>query len=123
MNNDKKEAEAANPPAKEDPCKIVAFSYLLALKEGNPIGFGYWKTGTTPTKLFNVRDYSEITHGRFVHPNGTPYKVPRSYYQYDVQSSTQGGFAIRKRWNVVMEPGTKGIGNQPCAIVELTAAE
>jgi hypothetical protein len=113
-------AQKAKP---DDPCGDHAFDYLLALKEGNSIGFAFWKPGTKPARLFNVHDFDEITHGQFLHRDGKPYKVPRVYYQYDVQSSTQGGLQIRKRWDVVLEPSAKNAGGLPCAIVDLTEAE
>src|SRR5258708_30480944 len=113
----------SQPEKPRDPCRDNAFAYLLALKEGKSIGAAFWKPGVTPKKLFNVREFDEIRHGPFSRDNGKPYKVPRVYYQYEVQSSTQGGFAIRKRWDVVLEPTGKNYGHQPCAIVDLTDAE
>jgi hypothetical protein len=108
------------PAPVRDKCESNAFAYLLALKEGNSIASAYWKPGVTPQTLFDVRDFHDIKHGPFVQLNGKPYKIPRVYYEYEVESSTKGGFPIRKRWGVIMEPSAKGFGGDPCPVVQLT---
>ncbi len=107
----------------KDDCFEHSFGYLVGLQRGDSSVVGYWKPGVTPKKLFNVRDFDEITHGFMNKANGKPYKNPRIYYQYEVQSSTQGGFAIRKRWNVIMERNSQDYGGKGCAIVQLAEAE
>jgi len=107
---------------KPDSCSTNSFAYLLALKEGKSIASAYWKPGVEPKTLFDVRDFNEIKHGPMLMRTGQPYKVPRAYYQYEVESSTRGGIPIRKRWDVVMEPTEKSGGND-CAIVDLQEAQ
>jgi hypothetical protein len=106
-----------------DDCKDNSFGYLLGLKEGDSLAAAYWKPGVQPTRLYNVRDFDEIGHNFLNHRDGKPYKNPRIFYEYEVQSSTQGGFAIRKRWDVVMERNSKNYAGQTCAIIELAEAE
>src|SRR5438477_335598 len=84
-----------------DDCQTNSFGYLLALKEGNSIAAAYWKPGVRPATLYSVTKFDEIRQGSALQRNGQPYKNPRVYYQYEVESSTRGGIAIRKRWNVV----------------------
>ncbi len=121
-NTQEDETEKAEKAEHTNPCNLVSFSFLLALKEGNPVAVGYWKPGVNAKKLLAVHDYTLINHGNFLQAGGKPYKIPRVYYKYEVESSTEGGFPIRKRWNVIMEPSSQahGVG---CAIVDLQAAE
>jgi len=114
--------EVAEAELKDD-CFEHSFGYLVGLQRGDSSVVGYWKPGVTPKKLFNVRDFSEITHGFMNQANGKPYKNPRIYYQYEVQSSTHGGFAIRKRWNFIMERNSQDYSGKTCAIVQLVEAE
>jgi hypothetical protein len=107
----------------KDPCETSSFLYLLALQEGKSIAAAYWKPGVTPETLFAVRSFNVIKHGSFIQPGGKPYKIPRVYYEYEVESSSKMGIPIRKRWNIVMETDTKNFGNEPCAIVQLAEAE
>jgi len=39
-----------------------------------------------------------------------------------VQSNTERGVPIRKRWDVVLEPSTPNLHGTPCAIVALNEA-
>jgi hypothetical protein len=94
-------AEAARQSG--DDCQTNSFGYLLALKEGNSIAAAYWKPGVRPSTLYSVTKFDGIKHGSALQRNGQPYKNPRIYYQYEVESSTHGGLPIRKRWDVVME--------------------
>jgi hypothetical protein len=109
--------------AATDPCDNNSYAYLWALQHGNSIAATYWKAGVTPETLFDVSKFTVIKHGSFLQAGGKPYKIPRVYYQYEVESSTKGGFPIRKRWNIVMESDTKSIGELPCAIVQLAEAQ
>lgn len=109
--------------APTDPCDDNSFAYLWALQHGNSIAATYWKPGVTPETLFDVRKFTVIKHGPFFQAGGKPFKIPRVYYQYEVESSTKMGIPIRKRWNIVMESDTKTVGEQPCAIVQLAEAE
>lgn len=78
-------------PLVTDPCDTTSFSYLLALQEGKKLEAALlWKPGLKPRKLFAVHSFNEITHGRFSKANGQPYKPERTYYQYEVESSTLG---------------------------------
>lgn len=115
-------AEVAQDKLKDD-CFANSFGYLVGLQHSDSSVVGYWKPGVPPKKLFDVREFDEIKHGFMNQANGKPYKNPRVYYQYEVQSSTQGGFAIRKRWNVIMERDSNDYSGKTCAIVELTEAE
>jgi hypothetical protein len=103
-------------------CSTNSFGYLLALKEGNSVASTYWKPGVESKTLFDVRDFNEIKHGPMIMRNGQPYKIPRTYYQYEVESSTRGGIPIRKRWDVVMEM-SENYGGKGCAIVDVQEAE
>jgi hypothetical protein len=114
-------AQATSEP--KDDCQLHSFAYLLALKEGNAIGAAYWKPGVHPMTLYAVRSFDEIKHGFMTQANGQPYKNPRIYYQYEVESSTRGGIPIRKRWDVVMERNSKDYGGETCALVDLREAE
>lgn len=109
--------------AATDPCDDNSYGYLWALQHGNSVAATYWKPGVTPETLFDVRKFTVIKHGRLFQAGGKPYKIPRVYYQYEVESSTKMGLPIRKRWDIVMESDTKTVGEQPCAIVQLAEAE
>ena len=109
----------SGPAPVRDKCESNAFAYLLALKEGNSSASAFWKPGATPQTLFHVRDFHDLKHGPFVQPNGKPYKIPRVYYQYEVESSTKGGLPTRKRWGVIMEPSSQAFGGDPCPVVQL----
>jgi|SRR5579859_249194 len=114
--------EVAEAELKDD-CYEHSFGYLVGLQRGDTGVIRYWKPGVSPKKLFDVREFDEVKHGFMNQANGKPYKNPRVYYQYEVQSSTQGGFAIRKRWNFVMERNSKDYSGKTCAIVQLAEAE
>ena len=115
--------ETAANAATHDPCADNAFAWLLALKEGNSIAPAFWKVGSSPVQLFAVREFTRIKGGNYLQSSGAQYKPPRHYEEFEVQSSTQGGIEIRKRWDVVMEPSSKNLGSAPCAIVALKEAQ
>jgi hypothetical protein len=121
-NIQEQDAEKATTAERMNPCNLTSFSFLLALKEGNSVAVGYWKPGVQPKKLFSVHDYTLIKHGNFLQSGGKSFKTPRVFYEYEVQSSTEGGFPIRKRWDVIMEPDSEHHAGK-CAIVDLEAAE
>jgi len=109
----------SEPAPVRDKCESNAFAYLVALKAGNSSASAFWKPGVTPQTLFHVRDFHDLQHGPFVQPNGKPYKIPRVYYEYEVESSTKGGLPTRKRWGVIMEPSSQAFGGDPCPVVQL----
>jgi len=103
-------------------CSGNSYAYLLALKEGKNIAQAFWKPGVTPKTLFDVRDFNRVKEGPMLMRNGQPYKVPRTYYEFEVESSTHGGIPIRKRWAVIMEQ-SQNFGGKGCAIVDFQEAE
>jgi len=115
--------ENASQPVAKDECGGNSMAYLIALKEGDSIAAAFWKPGTTPKTLFAVHDFNQIKYGAYLRASGRPYKVRRVFYEFEVESSTKGGFPIRKRWDVVLEPDSKNFGGRPCAIVALDEAE
>lgn len=110
-------------PAVEDKCSDNSTIYLEMLKRGDPVAPRYWKPGVQSVTLYSVTYYKEIKHGPFNQGNGKSFPIPRVYYQYEVASSTQGGFPIRKRWNVEMEPSIPNMNGTSCAIVDLSEGQ
>ncbi|MBZ5508957.1 MAG: hypothetical protein LAO78_26150 [Acidobacteriia bacterium] len=104
-------------------CSDNATIYLEMLKRGDADAPRYWKSGVRPVTLFTVRDYKKIVQGDFMQADGKPYPLARVYYRYEVESSTQGGIPIRKRWDIVLEPSTPNLNGTPCAIVALNEAQ
>jgi hypothetical protein len=100
-------------------CSSTAAAYLEMLKRGDSDFSGYWKPDAKVVEIYNVSSYTELGHGNLLQANGKPYKIPREFYQFDVESSTKGGFPIRKHWAVVLEPLTRNGFGRPCAIVDL----
>jgi hypothetical protein len=109
---------------KQDRCEGNALGYLHSLMTGDSVAAaGFWKPGIAPKTLFTVQNFHIISHGPFLNHSAMPYKPPRVYYKLEVESSTKGGFPIRKRWNIVMEPGSKNFADWDCAIVDLVEGE
>lgn len=118
------QAKALEASQKEQGCESHALGYLDALRTGDSLAAaGFWKPGVTPKKLFALHKWEKITHGDYLNAASKPYKTRRVYYQFEIQSSTQGGFAIRKRWNIIMEPESKNFVEWDCAIVDLVEGE
>jgi hypothetical protein len=115
----------ANAPiAKHDDCGGNAYAYLSALKDGDSLAAsGFWKPGISPQALFSVHDFHEIGRGTELAPDDKPYKIPRIYVAFEIESSTKGGLPIRKHCDIVMEPTTKNFGKYDCAIVQLSETE
>lgn len=109
--------------AATDPCEENSAEYLYGLQYGKKVSSSYWKPKVTPMGLISVHSVTLLTHGSFLQSNGQPYKVPRVYYQYEVESSNTAGVPIRKHWNIVMEPDSKNAMNDPCAIVMVVEAQ
>jgi hypothetical protein len=107
----------------DEDCLIHAATYLEILKSGDSGYSDFWKPGTKVIRLYDVRSYKELAHGPFVQPSGKPFKNPKTYYKFEVESSTKGGFPIIKRWDVVMEPASTNVINMTCAIVDMVEAE
>jgi hypothetical protein len=66
--------------------------------------------GAKPKILFDVRSFSELTS-------------EPTYSDWAVESSTRGGISIRKRRQLVFDPGLQNAGGKPCAIVAIRPAE
>jgi hypothetical protein len=104
-------------------CSDNSTIYLEMLKRGDADAPRYWKSGVRPVTLFSVHDYKRILQGDSVQTNGKPYPLARVYYRYEVESSTERGTPIRKRWDIVLEPSTANLNGTPCAIVALNEAK
>jgi len=104
-------------------CSDNSTVYLEMLKRGDADAPRYWKSGVRSVTLFSVHNYKRIVQGDFMQANGKPYPLARVYYRYEVESSTEGGLPIRKRWDVVLEPSTPNLNGTPCAIVALNEAQ
>jgi zinc-ribbon domain len=116
-------ADNTESKSPDEDCPIRAASFLEMLKRDDSGYSDFWKPGTRVIRLYDVRSYKELTHGPFLQPNGKPFKNPRAYYKFEVESSTKGGFPIIKRWAVVMEPASTNAINMTCAIVDMVEAE
>lgn len=121
------QAAQAQRNSADQECADLASAYLALLKQGHDASAAMaWKPNARPKSLFDVRSFHSLTSdsvGPFVRSNGRPYKPRRVYATFEVESSTRGGFPIHKRWNIVLEPGSKDLGGQSCAIVDLQPAE
>jgi hypothetical protein len=115
-------APSSADPADVNHCGASAGVFLNLLKNGDSTASGLWKPGLKVAGIINVRSYSQVRHGDYLN-NDKPYKIPRVYYEYDVESSTKGGIPIRQRWDIVMEPTSPNALGQPCSIVELKDAQ
>jgi hypothetical protein len=122
----RQEQEAAGPVVVQpsDPCEDNALGFLYSLKRGDSVtAAAFWKPGVEPKTLFAVQGYKVMAQGPYLSGNGKINTPQRVYREFEVESSTQGGLPIRKRWDVVMEPSAKNYGNHPCAVVDLVEAE
>jgi hypothetical protein len=118
------QAKALEASQKEQRCESNALGYLHSLMTGDSIAAaGFWKPGVSPKTLFAVESYREIRYGTYLMRGGNEYNPPRLFYKFEVESSTKGGFPIRKRWNIVMEPESKNYADWNCAIVDLVEGE
>ncbi|HEY2169935.1 MAG TPA: hypothetical protein VGJ30_09955 [Candidatus Angelobacter sp.] len=114
----------ANPPQPLDPrdsnsitCSGTADLFLYNLKTGwSNDAKKYWKTGVDPKLLFSVSDYRHLSDGYF--KTGT-----LLFYDYEVNSSTEGGIPIRKHWSIIVDPDADSAKGEKCAIVDLREAE
>lgn len=118
------QAKALEASQKEQRCEPNALGYLHSLMTADSLAAaGFWKPGISPKTLFAVGSYREIRYGTYLMKGGNEYKPPRLFYEFEVESSTKGGFPIRKRWNIIMEPESKNFADWDCAIVDLVEAE
>jgi hypothetical protein len=104
-------------PASTDPrviCADNADMFLFSLKKGLLSADQYWKPGVDPKLLFTVTDYHAMSGG----PVGK-----FAYYTFEVNSSTQDGIPIRKRWDIVMEINATNGKGQSCAITDMRDSE
>ena len=109
---------------REQECKSQAWGYLIALQTGDWLAAaGFWRPDLKSKKLFAVHSYQEIVSGPYWPAKHKGNIITRIYHQFEIESSTQGGFPIRKRWNIVMEPESKNFADRDCAIVDLVEAE
>jgi hypothetical protein len=104
-------------------CSDNSTIYLEMLRRGDADAPRYWKSGVRSVSLFSVRDYKKVIQGDLMQADGKQYPVARVYYRYDIESSTQAGIPIHKRWDIVMEPSTPNLNGTPCAIVALNEAQ
>ncbi len=121
---DKSESKATDSQKEEQhwfqDCDSVANQYMEDQKQGNSQSVVFlWDPLKLEhvTTLFDVRDFKEITSGPYG-SNGFQYTM------FDVRSSTEGGFPIRKRWDVVLKPSTTGsLGKDECVIEDVEDGE
>jgi hypothetical protein len=118
------QAKALEASRKEQECASNSLGYLYSLRTGDSVvAAAFWKPGISPKTLFAVESYREIRYGTYLMRGGKEYNPSRLFHEFEVESSTKGGFPIRKRWNIVMEPGSKNFADRDCAIVDLVEAE
>lgn len=109
---------------REQQCSPNAASFLESLKRGDGSTAGaFWKPGVTTKTLFAVQSYREIGWGPYPPAKSKGKTINRTFGQFEVESSTRGGFPIRKRWDIVMEPSAVNYADIPCAIVDLIGGE
>lgn len=98
-------------------CSGTADLFLYNLKAGSSNDAKeYWKSGIEPKLLFSVSDYRHLHDGYF--KTGT-----LLFYDYEVNSSTEGGIPIRKHWSIIVDPDADSVNGQKCAIIDMRDAE
>jgi hypothetical protein len=98
-------------------CSGPADLFLYNLKTDSTHDAGeYWKPGIEPKLLFSVSDYRHLDDGYFKTGN-------LLFYNYEVNSSTQGGIPIRKHWSIIVDPDADSTRGEKCAIVDVRDAE
>jgi hypothetical protein len=96
-------------------CSDNARNFMGSLKDGVDIK-GYWKPESQIKFLYSVNDFRLISDGRYVN-----FKLV--FYTFEVNSSTQAGIPIRKRWDVVMDADANNSEGKKCAIVNIRDSE
>lgn len=114
--------ESSHLPGGKD-CLNNSKSYLEMLQREDAAAPRLWKSGVHPVPLFAVLDYTRTEQGEMLQHNGKPFPIARVYYQYAVQSSTQDGVRIRRRWNIALEPSSPNLNGSTCAIVAMEQAQ
>jgi hypothetical protein len=115
--------EAKKPTVMNVPCKKEAGVFMELMREGDSTYTTMWKPGSKAVTLYDVRKVDDKAYGNLVNSSGKPFSPARVYYQFQVESSTQGGIPIVKLWELQLEPSSKDTLGNPCAVVSLASAQ
>jgi hypothetical protein len=115
--------EAQKPTVMNVPCKKEAGVFMELMREGDRTYMSMWKPGSKAATLYDVRKVDDKAYGNLVNSSGKPFSPARVYYQFQVESSTQGGIPIVKLWELQLEPSSKDTLGNPCAVVSLASAQ
>jgi hypothetical protein len=115
--------EAQKPTVVNVPCKKEAGVFMELMREGDRTYMSMWKPGSKAATLYDVRKVDDKAYGNLVNSSGKPFSPARVYYQFQVESSTQGGIPIVKLWELQLEPSSKDTLGNPCAVVSLASAQ
>jgi hypothetical protein len=115
--------EAQKPTIMNVPCKKEAGVFMELMREGDRTYATMWKPGSKAVTLFDVRKVDDKAYGNLLRADGKPFSPARVYYNFQVESSTQGGIPIVKTWQLQLEPSSKDTLDNACAVVSLAAAQ
>jgi hypothetical protein len=115
--------EAKKPTVMNVPCKKEAGVFMELMREGDRTYATMWKPGSKAVTLFDVRKVDDKAYGNLLRADGKPFSPARVYYNFQVESSTQGGIPIVKTWQLQLEPSSKDTLDNACAVVSLAAAQ
>jgi hypothetical protein len=115
--------EAKKPTVMNVPCKKEAGVFMELMREGDRTYTTMWKPGSKAVTLYDVRKVDDKAYGNLANSNGKPFSPARVYYQFQVESSTQGGIPIVKVWELQLEPSSKDTLGSACAVVSLASAQ